>query len=191
MSSVEVWFIQSVKQLPAVWNHVTEIVLLHKLNSSSNVICREDAKLRILCLWPSVLSQFLKRRGGRVWKATGAMYIQPPMSHIHQGARHLLGISVQLTMQIGSQIHSAPNILWAFLCARHVAEGTPQNVTVSFSSGLVRDHWLKRQYRRLQALVAAWMTCIRPLTRISFLSIKYRQHTSHMPHVIDWRNKRM
>lgn len=100
MSSAEVWLIRRVlNNSPAVWNRVTEIALLHKLHFSPNVICREDAELRILCPWPSVLSQSLERRGGRVWKATGAVYIQPPVSHIHQEAQHLLGISVQPSRQ--------------------------------------------------------------------------------------------
>ena len=139
----------------AVWNHVTEIILLHKLNSSP---MRSAERMQS---WQSYVCGHLSYPSP--WRGVGGECEKPqvpPVSHIHQRAQHLLGISVQLSMQKRLANPSGPkHSLHLPLC-----QACDSGNTTECHCWFIHQasYWLKGH-------LAACETHTWPLTRTSFL----------------------
>ena len=118
----------------AVWNHVTEIILLHKLNSSP---VRSAERMQS---WQSYVCGHLAYPSP--WRGVGGSVKSHRCHQCHISIKEpsiCWGWVFSSARKRGLPIHPAPNTPYTFLCARHATQGTPQNVTAGFFTRLRTD----------------------------------------------------
>ena len=152
MNSAEVWLIQNAREL------TSSMKLLPKLYYCTNLTFPQMQSAERMQSWQSYVCGHLSYPSP--WRGVGGECEQPqvpPMSHIHQRAQHLLGISVQLSIQKRLANPSGP---------KHSSSVPGMGLREHHRMSLRVLHWASCWLKRQSA---ACETHSWPLTRTSFL----------------------